>query len=70
MSVLTFVRSSAFAPPARRERAEMSYGKKPNEGPRNDTAVRRVSVMRRDVTLAGPRNRTSGVPLGKLFSVS
>ena len=46
--------SSAMAPPARRERAEISVGRKPRSVPRYCTAMRRCLVMRDGVTGRGP----------------
>ena len=43
---------SGFAPPSRREHAEMSYDRKPSDGPKCDTAVHSVLVMCLDVTRA------------------
>ena len=51
MSVSTLETRSAIAPPARRERAETSDGRKPKSVPRKVTASRRVEVMREGGTL-------------------
>jgi hypothetical protein len=45
MSVSTCAQSSAIAPAARKERAEMSEGRNPTDGPIRAVEQRRTAVM-------------------------
>ena len=50
ISVSTRATRRAMAPPAHRERAVMSSGRRPMEGPRAETEMRRTVVMSEGVT--------------------
>ena len=67
MSVSTSESRRAMAPPARRERADTSDGRKPRSVPRNFTVCRRCLVMSDGVTERVPdgvKTRARGVDGG------